>query len=143
MEIHSDGWTREGNPSPKGGGYTLIAVEYDEREGIQTRVLKQEEFERPGFTSNEGEIRGLIAALELAQKDDMIVVDSMNSLWWLFRGKSSARPDLDTILISAKKLAQEKKAAIKNMQSLDNAEIVIEWRGRDENEAGKFNELFH
>ncbi len=32
---------------------------------------------------------------------------------------------------------------VKNMQSLDNAEIVIEWRGRDENEAGKFNEMFH
>jgi ribonuclease HI len=107
------------------------------------RVLKQEEFERPGFTSNEGEIRGLIAALGLAQKDDVIVVDSMNALFWLMNGKSSSRPDLNPILAAAKKLAQEKKAAIKNMQSLDNAEIVIEWRGRDVNEAGKFNEAFH
>lgn len=143
MEIRTDGWTKGGNPSPQGGGYTLIAVEYDEHEDIQTKVLKQEEFNHP-ITNNEAEMLGLIAAIELAQKGDTVVTDSNNSLIWLHVGASRmTRPDLNPILAAAKKLAQEKKAAIKNMQSLNNAEIVIEWRGRDENEAGKFNEMFH
>jgi len=86
---------------------------------------------------------GLIAAIELAQKGDVIVTDSNNSLIWLFLGRLPARPDLDSLLASAKKLANGKKAYIKNYQPLNGAEIVIEWRGRDENEAGKFNEMFH
>lgn len=142
MEIHTDGYLKSPNPSTQGGGYTVIAVEYDEREGKQTKVLKQEEFDRP-MTNNEAEILGLIAAIELARKGDTVVTDSNISLIWLFRGYASARRDLDPIISAAKKLANEKKAHIKNYQLLNDAEIVIEWRPRDENEAGKFNELFH
>lgn len=137
MEIHTDGYTIGGNPSPQGGGYTLIAVEDGD-----TKVLKQEEFDRP-ITNNEAEMLGLIAAIELAQKGDTVVTDSNISLIWLFRGYASARRDLDPIIAAAKKLANEKKAHIKNYQPLNEAEIVIEWRGRDENEAGNFNEMFH
>jgi ribonuclease HI len=68
MRIYTDGFTISGNPSSKGGGFTLVRED--------SKLLKSEEILRPNFTNNEAELLGVVAALEIAPDDDVIVTDS-------------------------------------------------------------------
>lgn len=120
MKYFTDGWMMgSNNPSPYGGGYTVI----DEN----NKLIKEEEFRVTGFTNNEAEIRGIKFALEYAVKGDTISTDSMCCLTWVNKGKSKARPDLRDLLEGCKKLKNEK-------------EINLIWEGRDFNLAGIYNE---
>ena len=121
MIIYTDGYTIGGNPSLKGGGYTLMDGE--------AKLLKQGKLEGT-ITNNEAEFRGILAALELASEGDQIITDSMICLYWIRSGKAKARPDLDYLIAQAQKLKFEKK-------------VILEWQPRDKNLAGQFNEAFY
>jgi ribonuclease HI len=127
MKYYSDGFILEHNPSKRGGGYTI----FDEDDNkIETRC-----FLRP-MTNNEAELLGVVRALEIAKKGDMIVTDSQNTIRWILSmrhkklKKKRARKDLDDIKKKAYLLSTEKN-------------ISVVWEQRDTNLAGQFNEWLY
>lgn len=119
MKYYTDGFVRGSNPSPYGGGYTIV----DENNNL----IKREEVEKVGFTNNEGELLGILAASKITQEGDSISTDSMNNLAWANSGRSKARPDLNPLLSEVKYLI--------NLKSLN-----LMWERRDFNLAGIYNE---
>lgn len=118
MKYFTDGYTLGSNPS-HGGGYTIV----DETGSlIESKVINKE-----GFTNNEAEILGIEKALELCKAGDTISTDSMNSLSWVFGGKSKARPDLNDRLHYL-------------MLRMIELNINLCWERRDFNLAGLYNE---
>ena len=119
MKYYTDGFCRASNPSPYGGGYTIV----DENNNL----IRHEEVEKVGFTNNEGEILGILGAAKLAKEGDQISTDSMCCLGWANAGKSKARPDLNHIFQECKRLIADKK-------------LNLMWERRDFNLAGIYNE---
>jgi len=120
MKYYTDGWMMGSkNPSPYGGGYTVVR-----EDGV---LIERKEIKRTGFTNNEAEIRGIEFALEYAEKGDIISTDSMCCLSWVNRGRSKVRKDLFELLQSCKKTKEEKH-------------INLCWESRDFNLAGLYNE---
>jgi len=120
MKLYSDGYTLFGNPSPKGGGFTVV----DEKNNL----LIHEKIEKEGLTNNEAEIRGLFWALSKAGENEIVSTDSYICCCWIKRGSSKARKDLKELIQSCKKLKEEKN-------------ISLIWEGRDLNLAGIYNEF--
>ena len=120
MKLYTDGYTLIGNPSPKGGGFTVL----DEN----NKVLIHEKIEKEGLTNNEAELRGLLWALKESKTGDKISTDSSVIISWLRRGKTKARKDLTELIQECVKLKNEK-----------NIELI--WEGRDSNLAGIYNEF--
>ena len=122
MKYYTDGWMMGKNPSPYGGGFTVINEE--------NLLIIREEIRIDGgvwFTNNEAEIRGILFALEYAEDGDSISTDSMCCLTWVNTGTSKARPDLSHLLSKCRKLKFSKF-------------INLMWEGRDFNLAGVYNE---
>lgn len=119
MKYYTDGWMMGTNPSPYGGGITIV----DEK-GI---VIHQEEIYKENFTNNEAEIRAIKFALEYAEKGDTISTDSMCCLSWVNKGKSKARADLNPLFQECYYLKRDK-------------EINLCWENREFNKAGLYNE---
>lgn len=121
MELHTDGFCLIKNPSPFGGGFTIT----DELGNVLTR----DKITKRNFTNNEAELLGVLKACELSKENGTVITDSMNTIYWVRKGESEARPDLNEIIAKTKKIAEEKK-------------IKIEWRKRDFNLAGVYNENY-
>jgi hypothetical protein len=119
MTYHCDCFVYGGNPSDKGGGFTIT----DE----QGNLLWQVEKLKPGFTNNEGELLGVLYAAMLASHGDTIVTDSQNTIAWTRSGNPKARPDLKNFAALAKKLVALKR-------------LAVVWKPREENAAGIYNE---
>jgi ribonuclease HI len=120
MKYYVDGYTRERNPSPIGGGFTIT-----DEEG---KVLIRFEVKKKGFTNNEAELLAVKFCLEkYCDTDDEISTDSMNTISWIRRGKSKARPDLGEAISSARYI-------------LDSKNVLLLWEGREENLAGIYND---
>jgi hypothetical protein len=122
MTYHTDCFVYGGNPSSKGGGFTIT----DE----QGNLLWQVEKLKPGFTNNEGELLGVLYAAMLASHGDTIVTDSQNTIAWTKSGKPKARPDLTSFAALAKRLI-----ALKSLSLM--------WTPRQQNKAGIYNENHH
>jgi ribonuclease HI len=121
MKYYFDGYTIGGNPSWKGGGFTV----FDEEKLIHT-----EEILKDGFTNNEGELAGLEWCLKnLASENVEITLstDSMNTIYWSRSGKSKARRDL-----------RERLMWVKNELAIKKVELI--WEPRHLNKAGWYNE---
>lgn len=122
MKFFTDGFTEFKNPSPIGGGYTIV----DEN----GTLLKVENISKAHFTNNEAELLGVYNCLkDYCNEGDVISTDSMNSIAWIRTSKlhKVARQDLLDIIIQSKKLILDKK-------------INLMWEGREYNLAGIFNE---
>jgi len=119
MKYYTDGFNIISNPSEYGGGYTIT----DEN----GTLISREVIRKKGFTNNEGEILGILKALDLAKEGDTVSTDSMCCLTWANKGKSKARPDLYEILQKCKTLLKGKN-------------INLMWEGRNFNLAGLLNE---
>lgn len=119
MKYYTDGFMTGSNPSPIGGGYTIV----DENNVL----VHREVILQSGFTNNEAETRGIIHALRIANNNDTISTDSMCCLTWINSGKSKARPDLYEVLQEGRRLLKEKN-------------INLMWEGREFNLAGIQNE---
>lgn len=122
MKYYTDGYLRVSNPSPIGGGYTII----DENNVL----IERTEIRKSPFTNNEAEILGLLNAMKHASIEDEISTDSMCCISWVFRGISKSRPDLHNLLQECSQLRKQK-------------ELNIIWEGRDFNLAGIYNEEHH
>lgn len=120
MKLYTDGYTLIGNPSPKGGGFTVVNKE--------NKLLIHERIEKEGLTNNEAELRGLNWALKEGKTGDEISTDSNVVLSWLRRGKTKARKDLNELIQECVRLKKEKS-------------ISLIWEGRDSNLAGIYNEF--
>ncbi|OGE44777.1 hypothetical protein A3E67_03695 [Candidatus Daviesbacteria bacterium RIFCSPHIGHO2_12_FULL_38_25] len=120
-ELHSDGFCLIKNPSPFGGGFTVT-----DNLGI---VLSRERILKKDFTNNEAELLGVLKACGLSENNGIIITDSMNTIFWIRKGKSKARPDLNEKIKTAKDLIENKK-------------LNLIWKKRDENLAGIYNENY-
>lgn len=119
MIYYTDGFTIGKNPSPVGGGYTIV----DENDTL----IKQVAIEKPGMTNNETELLGVLEALKICRNGDKIVTDSENTRAWIKSGNPKARPDLKPLCVEAKELVERKK-------------VTVEWQPREANLAGIRNE---
>lgn len=118
-EYHSDGFMIGSNPSPKGGGVTVVGPD-----GPMRRFIYKK-----GLTSNEAELRSVLFAAMLATSGSTIVTDSQNTCRWVASGRPKARPDLTVFAQNAKALIRGKG-------------LTLQWRPRRENKAGQFNEKY-
>ena len=82
--IYSDGFLISANPSPIGGGYTLVAN--------NSKLIERQIIQRPGLTNNEAELLGVLRAVELANRGDIVFSDSQIALTWIRKSRSSAGP---------------------------------------------------
>lgn len=121
MTYYFDGFTFYGNPSPKGGGYTVT--------DDHGNLIKRQEIYKIGFTNNEAELLGCLFSAELASRGDVLVTDSKNTIAWTRSGNPKARPDL-----------KETAGKIKELLKLKN--LTLEWTPREENLAGILNETY-
>lgn len=120
MKYFTDGFIiARKNPSPYGGGYTIVD-QYN-------NLIKREQFDGIEMSSNKAEILGIVEALRLASNFDIISTDSMCCISWVFMGKSKARPDLNYLLEEARGL-------------WDRKNINLCWERRNFNLAGIYNE---
>ena len=120
MKYYTDGFTIQSNPSIIGGGFTVV----DEL----GKLIKREEILKEWFTNNEGELLGVLYVLENFN-NCIISTDSMNTIYWIKKGFSKARPDLKDVLLKAKTLKEKK-------------EIEIIFEPREKNLAGVYNENY-
>lgn len=121
MIYYCDGFCVLKNPSPQGGGYTVI--------NSKKKMIKEEHIEKFGFTNNEAELRGIYEALKISKKNDVVCSDSQTCIGWVLRGKSGSRNDLNYIAGDCLRLIKTKK-------------IFLAWLPREENLAGHYNERF-
>lgn len=121
MTYHADGFCLLQNPSPKGGGYTVV----DEN----GKIIKHEVFSKKGWTNNEAELWGIYSAIKIAQNGDTVITDSQCCKLWAHNGKTKTRPDLNFMCREANELMRTKG-------------IHLQWRPREENLAGHYNEKF-
>jgi ribonuclease HI len=121
MKYYFDGFTLRRNPSPIGGGYTIV--------DDNNTLIKVENIKKIGLTNNEAELRGLLGCLEVASKGDILSTDSFNTISWIrtLKDKKIARKDLLVTIRACRELMEEK-------------EINLIWEGRDYNLAGIYNE---
>jgi len=116
MKYYTDGFVRGKNPSPTGGGYTIVNEAGD--------LVCRKEILMHGFTCNEAEVLGIYECLKLCFFRDTISTDSMNSLSLIFSGRPKVRPDLNSILESCREMLLEK-------------DINLIWERRNYNLAGR------
>lgn len=121
MLYFSDGYTLYKNPSPKGGGYSIF--------NSKNKLIKEEQFLKENFTNNEAELLGVLNALRICKNEDSIITDSQNTLYWIWKGKCGARPDLNSLASEAYGLMLKKK-------------VSIGWLPREFNLAGHYNEQY-
>jgi hypothetical protein len=123
MKYYADGLTIKSNPSFDGGGYTVA----NEKGDVLLHRMIDCTPEKPLITNNETELLAAYHACKLADNNDEIVVDSANTLAWIKRPISKVRPDLMGIAAEARETIIQKN-------------LSMNWRPRDENTAGWFNE---
>jgi ribonuclease HI len=119
MKYYADGYLLEKNPSPKGGGYSIV----DE----DNNLIQHTKISKVGFTNNEAEVLSIIACAEYCQPGDTISNDSEIAIRWLQYGSSKARKDLIPILRYGKEMIIEKG-------------LNLIWESRSVNLAGHYNE---
>lgn len=117
---HFDGFLKGRNSVTKKGGFTVF------KNG--KLLIEQNISGDKIFTNNEAELLGCWYACKCAEPNSEVVTDSMNTIAWVKRGASKARPDLNPIMLECKKLIAEKK-------------LDLYWRPRAENQAGNYNEF--
>jgi ribonuclease HI len=119
MKYYCDGYLIDSNPSPKGGGYTVVD---ENNELVITKGI-----DMPGMTNNHAELLSIHAAASHAQHDSIISSDSMTAISWTHKGRSKVRHDLLIIARECKELMLEKN-------------ITLVWEPRELNLAGHYNE---
>lgn len=123
MKYFTDGFTELKNPSPTGGGYTIV-----DENGVLLRI---ENISKSHFTNNEAELLGVYNCLkDYCIEGDIVSTDSMNTIAWVRTKKlhKVSRKDLSDIIFECGKLIVDKK-------------INLMWEGRDYNLAGHYNEI--
>ena len=121
MIYYTDGYTLLKNPSPTGGGYSIV------KKG--GKLLHHVKIKKFNFTNNEAELLGACHSIKIAKKGDTIVVDSRNSMLWIWSGKCPARSDLTPFAKEAHDVMVQK-------------EVYLAWMPRELNLAGHYNEQY-
>lgn len=103
--IHADCFMFHPNPSPTGGGYTLL-------NGNGT-LLERQEILKPGVTNNELELLAVLRAAELLRPGGTILTDSQVVRTWVRKGRAKSRPDLNPHIQRCNNLVRAKKLAVR------------------------------
>ncbi len=119
MTYYVDGFVLKKNPSPIGGGFTVVN---EHNQHIITHHVT-----RPGFTNNDGELLAIAYAAHIAQPDDTIITDAQVMTYWCKSGVCGARPDLTPIARKIKQWMRDKR-------------LTLVWQRRNVNLAGHYNE---
>lgn len=122
MIIYTDGFCFDKNPSPSGGGYTIVVSD-----GENAVRLVCQEVIQPGMTNNDAELLAIKSATDIAQPTDTIISDSECAIAWVRRGSCKARPDL------SKRAGQAKR-------NIEEKELELRYEPRGNNLAGIYNE---
>jgi len=117
--IQTDGFQFHANPSPVGGGFTLVDSYGD--------VIERKTILKVGMTNNEAELLGVVRAVEVVDSKGIVYTDSKVVARWVQRGRARGRPDLNEVICKCKELVKKKKVKIKFVP-------------RNENLAGSYNE---
>jgi ribonuclease HI len=121
MTYYVDGFVLDRNPSPRGGGFTVV----DETgKHIKTHTIFQS---KPWLTNNDTELLAIGYAAFIAQPGDTIITDSQPAKCWVESGYPKARRDLIPMASRIKRWVKEKR-------------LTLNWVPRDENLAGHHNE---
>jgi ribonuclease HI len=136
MKYFSDCFIYVKNPSPIGGGYTIM----DE----DNNLLVNEKILQEGLTNNEAELLGVLNALKIAENGDIVSTDSMNTIRWIEniayylehpnkkKSIKRARKDLDNIKLEAYQLMIKKHIKLihepreKNLAGIWNEETGLD-----------------
>lgn len=111
MTWYVDGYTDGKNPSDTGGGFVVFK---DDKHFITQHIDKN------NFTNNEAELLGVLFCSGIADDNDTIFTDSMNTIYWVKSGKPKARPDLKEIVNMAKSMVSKKHLQIKFIKREQN-----------------------
>lgn len=122
MKYFVDGFMIGKNPSPYGGGFTVVN---EQNELVKHHVLDWKHGEL--FTNNHAEILAIAYAAHIAQTGDGIVTDSQAAYYWTKNGFCTKRPDLSKIAAKAHHWVWKKR-------------LRLEWLPRTVNLAGHYNE---
>lgn len=134
IEYHFDGYTISKNPSPVGGGFTIVAHEQDDTGQSERLIFTHKILRNPvlfrdtPFTNNEAELLGGVFAAAMAPDGAKLITDSKNTEAWLASGNPKARPDLKWLCVLGAALIKTK-------------DLTLEWRPRERNLAGNYNEF--
>jgi ribonuclease HI len=115
---HVDGFTLGPNPSPHGGGFTVI--------GPAGQLVVSHTLYRP-MTCNEAELLAVAFAVWRASSQDVIYTDSQTAFYWIRSGVCKSRPDLTTVARKTKHWIQTKS-------------LTVTLVPRERNLAGHYNE---
>ena len=121
MIYYCDGFCFEKNPSPLGGGYTIV--------NKNKKLIAHEKIYKQNFTNNEAELLGIYNSLRVAKKNDTVVSDSQICIGWVYRKLAGSRIDLNNIAKDANSMMVARQ-------------VHLAWQPRDVNLAGKYNEQF-
>jgi ribonuclease HI len=119
LTYYVDGFVLDRNPSPRGGGFTVVN---ERNEHIITHTIMQ-----PGFTNNDGELLAIGYAAHIAQMGDTIITDSQPAMWWVRTGMPKKRQDLRPIASRIRTWVRAKQ-------------LNVVWERRETNLAGHHNE---
>lgn len=112
MKYYTDGFSNN-----KSSGFTIC-----DSDG---QVLFRKEYPRR-ITNNEAELMGVYEAIQHIQ-DATLITDSKVVTFWVRAGRCKARPDLTPIAEETRRLLKERA-------------VQLQWRPREENLAGRYNE---
>jgi ribonuclease HI len=131
---HVDGFTLGRQPSPRGGGFTVVRgsgalVVHHTFHLTAHAALRQRFGIDPArwFTNNEAELWAVLYATWKAGPNDTIYTDSNTAWHWVRNGWCKARNDLDKLAYAAAQL-------------IDVKDLTVVQIPRDENLAGIYNE---
>jgi ribonuclease HI len=119
MRYDVDGFLIGRNPSPQGGGFTVIDEDH--------RLIAHHTFYKPNFTNNEAELWAMAAGVFAAAQNDIIRSDSQCIVSWVAGGRCKSRPDLQTLCDTCYHVIHQKN-------------LCIFWIEREQNLAGIYNE---
>lgn len=117
--LYTDCFVIGKNPSNTGGGYLIC----DDNKNI----IDKETVYKAGFTNNEGELLGVLRATELIDSHGTVYTDSQNTILWIKKGYSKARPDLSLLMAKAKSNIEIKKLKLVwTARHMNMAGVIIE-----------------
>jgi hypothetical protein len=119
MTYYVDGFVLDRNPSPRGGGFTVV--------NEHNKLIINHTIFKAGFTNNDGELLAIAYATYVAAPGDTIITDSQCAYYWSLKGETGPRRDL-------------RHYARYVCRRLRTKSLQLQWHPRGVNLAGHYNE---
>ncbi|QDT59497.1 hypothetical protein SV7mr_20040 [Stieleria bergensis] len=117
--LHADGFLFKRNPSPTGGGWTVVDA--------HGKLIERQAILKRGLTCNEAELTAVYRAAQLVDEGGTVFTDSKLVCDWIETGRSKKRSDLNKLIRACKGLIEKKS-------------VSLRFRSRKQNLAGIYND---